>query len=309
MARRKKEGLLEVIAGATALLPWWAGVLLAVASYLVLHALAKPVAVTPLQPGQLGSFAVSAIWQTLAMIGQYVLPLCFLLGAGMSAYKRRRSAQLHADASNRSDAVAQMTWLEFEALVGEFFRRQGYSVVTQGGAGPDGGVDVLLKKGSDRYLVQCKHWRALRVGVQPVRELYGVMAAQRVAGGFVVTSGSFTEEAEKFAAGREISLIDGIALQRGIRSQTVQTARAAPAAQPTSSQGGGVVGQSLGSVESVTALVDSVKPVMPAMEGCPLCHAPMVLRQTRQGATPARQFWGCSNYAKTKCRGTRALAS
>ena len=217
MARRKKEGLLEVIAGATALLPCWAGILLAVVSYLVLHALAKPVAVTPLQPGQLGSFAVSAIWQTLAMIGQYVLPVCFLLGAGLSAYRRRQSVQLHADASSRSDAVAQMTWLEFEALVGEFFRKQGYSVVAQGGAGPDGGVDVLLKKGSDRYLVQCKHWRALRVGVQPVRELYGVMAAQRVAGGFVVTSGSFTEEAEKFAAGREVRLIDGLALQRGIR--------------------------------------------------------------------------------------------
>jgi len=296
MARRKKEVLLEAIAGATALLPWWAGVVLAVVSYFVLHALAKPVAVTPLQPGQLGSFAASALWQTLVMIGQYVLPICFLLGAGMSAYKRRQSAQLHADASNRSDAVAQMTWLEFEALVGEFFRRQGYSVVAQGGAGPDGGVDVLLKKGSDRYLVQCKHWRALRVGVQPVRELYGVMAAQRVAGGFVVTSGGFTEEADRFAAGREIKLIDGLSLQRGIRTQAAQMS---PPLAP------GAVGHRFGVVEPTTLAPETVAPIM---EGCPLCDAPMVLRQTRQGATPSRQFWGCSSYAKTKCRGTRALA-
>jgi restriction system protein len=296
MARRKKEGLLEAIAGATARLPWWAGVLLAVASYLVLHAVAKPVAVTPLQPGQLGFFAASALWQTLAMIGQYLFPMCFLLSAGMSAYKRRQSAQLHADASNRSDAVAQMTWLEFEALVGEFFRRQGYSVVAQGGAGPDGGVDVLLKKGSDRYLVQCKHWRALRVGVQPVRELYGVMAAQRVAGGFVVTSGGFTEEADRFAAGREIKLIDGLSLQRGIRTQAAQMS---PPLAP------GAVGHRFGVVGPTTLAPETVAPIM---EGCPLCDAPMVLRQTRQGATPSRQFWGCSSYAKTKCRGTRALA-
>ena len=252
-----------MVAGATALLPWWAGVLLAMISYLALHSVAERPSATSLQPGQLGIFAVSALWQTLAMVGQYLLPFLFLLGAGMSASKRRKSAQLYADASNRSDAVAQMTWLEFESLVGEFFRKQGYLVVAQGGAGPDGGVDVLLKKGSDRYLVQCKHWRALRVGVQPVRELYGVMAAQRVAGGFLVTSGSFTEEADRFAAGREIKLIDGQA--------------------------------------------ESVKPVVPATISCPLCQSTMVLRQTRQGATPSRQFWGCGSYAKTKCRGTREL--
>ena len=188
-----------------------------------------------------------------------------------------------------------MTWLEFESLVGEFFRKQGYSVVAQGGAGPDGGVDVLLKKGSDRYLVQCKHWRALRVGVQPVRELYGVMAAQRVAGGFLVTSGGFTEEADRFAAGREIKLIDGQALQRGILKQAIAH---------LASTG---VAHRLEAVESATVLPESVKPVVPATISCPLCQSTMVLRQTRQGATPSRQFWGCGSYAKTKCRGTREL--
>jgi restriction system protein len=295
MARKRKEGLIEMVAGATALLPWWGGVLLAIVSYLGLHSVAERPSAPSLQPGQLGMFAVAALWQTLATMGQYLLPVLFFLGAGMSAFKRYKSAQLHADASTRSEAVAHMTWLEFEALVGEFFRREGYSVVAQGGAGPDGGVDVLLKKGSDRYLVQCKHWRALRVGVQPVRELYGVMAAQRVAGGFVVTSGGFTEEADRFAAGREIKLIDGQALQRGIRKQ-------ANAHLATTG-----VAHRLEAVESVTVLPESVKPVMPASISCPLCQATMVLRQTRQGATPSRRFWGCSSYAKTKCRGTREL--
>ena len=42
-----------------------------------------------------------------------------------------------------------------------------------------------------------------------VRELYGVMAAKGAAGGFVVTSGSFTEEATAFAGGRNVTLVDG----------------------------------------------------------------------------------------------------
>jgi len=199
----------------------------------------------------------------------------------MSAFKRHQAAQLHDAAANRADGVASMTWREFEALIGEYFRRQGFMVMEQGGAGPDGGVDVLLKKGSDSYLVQCKHWRALRVGVQPVRELYGVMAAKRVAGGFMVTSGDFTDEARSFAQGRELQLINGKALQIGIRAQAA-SAPGAAAATPA---------------PSASSTLD-----------CPICNAPMVLRQARNGATPGKKFWGCSKFAETKCRGTREIA-
>jgi Restriction endonuclease len=49
--------------------------------------------------------------------------------------------------------------------------------------------------GAERFLVQCAQWRAFKVGVDVVRELYGVMAAKGAAGGFVVTSGKFTDDA------------------------------------------------------------------------------------------------------------------
>ena len=50
--------------------------------------------------------------------------------------------------------------------------------------------------------------RAFKVGVDVVRELYGVMAARGATGGFVVTSGRFTEEANRFASGRNVTLVD-----------------------------------------------------------------------------------------------------
>jgi len=46
--------------------------------------------------------------------------------------------------------------------------------------------------------------------VAVVRELCGVMAAKGAAGGFVVTSWSFTEEAVSFASGRKVTLFDGV---------------------------------------------------------------------------------------------------
>lgn len=79
------------------------------------------------------------------------------------------------------------------------------------------GVDLALARGHERYLVQCKQWRARQVGVSVVRELYGVMAAERVAGGYVVTSGSFTKDAKEFAAARHIELIDGNELSALLR--------------------------------------------------------------------------------------------
>lgn len=228
------------------------------------------------------------MWHTLATIGQYILPFLLLLGTGISAYQRQQARRLHAEAANRADGVAQGTWREFEMVVGEYFRRQGFTALDNGGGGPDGGVDVLLQKGSDNYLVQCKQWRALRVGVQPVRELYGVMAARRVAGGFVVTSGEFTQEARSFAEGREIELINGKTLQRGIQVQAAASGSPAPAPRE----------------------VGKPQPTAPAAEptsSCPLCSVPMVLRQARNGVAAGKQFWGCSLFGQTKCRGTREL--
>ena len=94
--------------------------------------------------------------------------------------------------------------------------RQGLATVVEVNLAPDGGVDLVLtkpgKSGGEKFLVQCKQWRAYKVSVNIVRELLGAMAAQGAAGGFVVTSGVFTAEARAFAEGLNIELIDGTAL-------------------------------------------------------------------------------------------------
>jgi restriction system protein len=140
-------------------------------------------------------------------------------------------------------------------LVGEGFRLQGYQVVETGSGGADGGVDLVLtkpgKNGGEKFLVQCNQWRAFKVGVDVMREMYGVMAARGATGGFVVTSGRFTDEAISFASGRNVNLVDGPKLyglirraKAGIdgspaRSSSSSSAGADPAAaQPGADAGG-----------------------------------------------------------------------
>lgn len=206
---RKKSSPLEDLLGLVALMPWWVGVALALVSYVVLHRMAAPSAPAAVQPGQMAGLAVHAMVAWLATIGQYLVPLICLGGAAMSAWKRRQRQVLVGNVANAkgADSLDGMSWREFEILVGEAFRLQGYKVSETGGGGPDGGVDLVLTKGTEKFLVQCKQWKAFKVGVDVVRELYGVMAAKGAAGGFVVTSGSYTNDAKAFADGRNVKLV------------------------------------------------------------------------------------------------------
>lgn len=278
---RKKSSPAEDLVGLVALMPWWAGVALAVVSYVILHRMAAPTSPAAVQPGQVAGFAAHAMVAGLATVGQYLVPLICLAGAAVSAWKRRQRQALVSDIANAkgADSLDGMSWREFEILVGEAFRLQGYKVAETGGGGPDGGVDLVLTKGSEKFLVQCKQWKAFKVGVDVVRELYGVMAAKGAAGGFVVTSGSYTNDAKAFAEGRNVKLVDGQRLF-GMVKQAKQSLAAQPRAEPTMNS-------------TVTA---SSEPV------CPVCASQMVKRTAKKGQNAGAQFWGCSKYPA--CRGT-----
>lgn len=286
MARRRKTSTADDLLDLVAMLPWWVGVLLGLVSFLVLHNLASQQVVTPTQPGQIGAMVTQTIWKSLATAGQYILPFICFLGAGISAWRRRERKNLVADVArnNATDALDGMSWREFEKLVGEGFRLQGYRVVETGGGGADGGVDLVLtkpgKNGSEKFLVQCKQWRAYKVGVDIVRELYGVMAAKGATGGFVVTSGRFSDEAISFASGRNVTLIDGPKLH-GLLSEAQASADRPIAEKP------------VGPVAS------------PQAQACPLCAKPMVRRAAKRGANTGSEFWGCTGYPT--CRGTRPI--
>jgi len=288
MARRKKTSPAEDLMDLVAMLPWWAGAVLALASYLLLHGVASQQVVVTAQLGQVGASVTQILWKTLASIGQYIVPLICLGGAGMSAWRRKERKSLVSDVaqSKATDALDGMSWREFEMLVGEAFRLQGFQVVETGGGGADGGVDLVLtragKNGSEKFLVQCKQWRAFKVSVDVVRELYGVMAARGATGGFVVTSGRFTPEAISFADGRNVTLVDGSKLYGLIRQASAQTSLQRPAATP-------------------------VQPNLAPMDAstCPLCSKSMVRRTAKRGRNAGGEFWGCAGYPA--CRGTRPI--
>lgn len=280
MARRKKSSPAEDLMELVALMPWWAGCVLALVSYLLLHGVATKGAATSTQ---LGSMMTQSIFLAFASVGQYLLPLICLFGAALSAVGRSKRKGLVSNVvgSSSASALNNLSWQEFELLVGEGFRQQGYQVIENGGGGADGGIDLVLRKDGDKFLVQCKQWKAFTVGVTVVRELYGVIAASGAAGGFVVTSGRFTDDAKDFASGRNITLMDGEALFNLIKQPAVTRA--------TQSQ----------PVETASAITVTTP-------SCPICSKAMVQRVAKRGGSSSSAFWGCSGFPV--CRGTRPVA-
>ncbi|MGO9976202.1 MAG: restriction endonuclease [Solirubrobacteraceae bacterium] len=123
----------------------------------------------------------------------------------VEARLRRRQFELTAD-------LRHLSAHEFELLVGELFRREGWEVRETGREGqPDGNVDLRVQRGTDERLVQCKHWQAWSVGVDEVRKLAGTLLREGLQGssGLLVTSSTFTPAAIAEAKHLRMDLLDG----------------------------------------------------------------------------------------------------
>jgi restriction system protein len=266
---RRRTGLFEDAMEIAARLPWGVSVALAGAAYIVLHVLASSAPAHPANTSELGVFAGRQLLSTIARFLQYILPVALLVGAAVSYVRRRRSGILLADAAaDPAGSIDALSWRDFERLVGASFEKDGFVVTHTGGGGADGGVDLVITKGRETTLVQCKQWRAQNVSVTTVRELYGVMAARGAAHGIVVSAGDFTSDAHEFVRGRNIDLLNGRALAAILSSGNAAHDASASARAPV----------------------------------CPKCGSRMLERVAGKGPNTGRRFWGCDTFPR--CRAT-----
>jgi restriction system protein len=268
MARRKESGF-DLIAAA----PWPVGIVFGILAYFgVRYGFALLAAFT-------GNPILSRLAETTQnsdsykMLAWMALGLCWV--AAMASFIGRQMRKRLLDAQTGVDSLRAMSWRQFEMLVGEAFRRQGYRIEETGLGGTDGGIDLRLGKDGKSTLVQCKQWRSQRVDVKVVREMYGLLAHHGADAVKIVAIGDFTPDARRFAQGKSIELIHGEALLAMIRGvQEAPPAAAGSSANPA--------------------------PISATTPDCPSCGAPMIKRANHR---TREAFWGCPKYPG--CRGTR----
>lgn len=247
MARRKSSSAKDLV-----FLPWWLNGILAILSFAIFT---KP----------LPALAV--------VVSLFFIAMAFLSALRASLNSRRLEQQTGVE------SLHKLGWKQFENLLGEAYRRQGYAVKETLGGGADGGVDLVLRRNGETILVQCKRWKEKPVPVQTVRELFGVLTDCKANAAKLVATTRFTSDAAAFARGKAIELVDSQALLQLIR---------------------GV--QRSGNV--ATSMIPENSGVVEAQR-CPKCGSAMVLREARRGQNQGSKFWGCQNFPR--CRGTRDL--
>ncbi len=259
MPPRRKKHLLRELAG----LPWWVSVIVAVIVYVAIRWVLPTIGGSNAAMRALGEGLRDKAWM-------FAMPFVLVAGvAAVNAWYRRHLL----DAQSGVESLRAMTWQDFERLVGEAYRRQGYVVEEFGGSAPDGGVDLVLHRAGGKVVVQCKRWKSTQVGVALIREFFGVTIAERAERGIFVTTGTFTPDAAEFARGKPLELVDGTRLAALVAG--LQPNKTIPA--------------------ETAALV------------CPKCGGEMARRLAKRGANAGGEFWGCVRYPK--CSGTRDIGA
>jgi hypothetical protein len=169
------------------------------------------------------------------------------------------------------EALDRLEWRRFEELTQGYFEKTGWSA-RRSAVGADGGIDIFLEKaGPEKRVacVQCKQRSNEIIGVKYIREFYGVMVSESITEGYFVTTNTFSDEAVRFAQGKQLQLISG--------EELLQNFASLPADQHES-------------VVRYSFREDFETPT------CPSCDVKMVLRQGDS------DFFGCRNFPR--CRQT-----
>ena len=132
-------------------------------------------------------------------------PIILKEAAILEKSERKRLAKIEIQKDNR---LLSLSHRQFEDLVAEMFKMQGYSV-EQTPYSADGGKDAILRKDNKKYLVECKHYgRQKKIGRPQLQKLFAAMTEEGADKGIFVTTGGFAGPATEYAEKYNIELID-----------------------------------------------------------------------------------------------------
>ena len=113
------------------------------------------------------------------------------------------------------DSLQSIRWLspkEFNRLVEEGFRRQGYLVQSSERFSARAGIDIILRKGASHILVLCRRDPEPARQMAAVQELHAATATLQGGNGLLITCAIVAPEVKVFAARQGIAVIEGPAL-------------------------------------------------------------------------------------------------
>ena len=116
-----------------------------------------------------------------------------------------------------NDALSRVAWQDFEVLVANHYRDQGYEVMHCGdgkfGRRDGSEVDLRMLRKGKLSLVHCRHESVSRIDPGAVARLLRIGAEDEAAEVIVVSSGDIPEVARQVGEAGGATLIDGVAVR------------------------------------------------------------------------------------------------
>lgn len=192
-------------------LPWWLGLLLAAASFALLRYPASAPLPAATDIGDLLSLTPAQWGIVLARLAQFLVPALFILGAVRALAPRKPDSGPGAGGPPRAET--DLAPQELQVIVGALYGRRGYRIAKMRQE-PDGGIDFILERGAERYLVRCKHWHSRPLEAAIVQDTKAAIAADAADGGAVLTTGELSAAAAALARETGVETIDAKDLER-----------------------------------------------------------------------------------------------
>ncbi len=150
--------------------------------------------------------------------------VCVLINANEVAqvqnFYEAHNSRIKEENRQAYEGIDTLSGVEFERVCKRILENMGFSVETTKTTG-DGGIDLIAYNSqpllSGKYIIQCKRYTG-SVGEPVIRDLYGVITSERANKGILMTSGTFTKQAQVFAMEKPIELIDGVKLQELLKN-------------------------------------------------------------------------------------------
>ena len=129
---KKNESILNQLA----VFPWWMTLIIAAITYPTLRFVLPEIS--------FDNQILSAIAQGVSRIA-YLILIPLIAVAVFSFFNQLRKGKMLENQTGL-DSIKNLSWRQFEELVGEVFRRQGYLVLENPSEGADGRIDLRLRK-------------------------------------------------------------------------------------------------------------------------------------------------------------------
>ena len=159
-----------------------------------------------------------------ALSVDWILPFAAALAAAILAFlvvglRNGMFSKSRVELAVALEQLRGLKWRKFAHFVVALLEKRGLSIDEEDRQPGEGGVDLMMRRGNARYIVQCKHSSAYHLNESGVQELVKLINLHGAAGAILVNAGTPDTRLHAAAGNHGIEILEGADLWQQLESR------------------------------------------------------------------------------------------